>query len=83
MVKTIEDKLKEIIAECGANVKLEEINKESDLVLDFGFRSMNFIQLVAELELQFDIEFDEDNLLLECLSNFGTLLRVIEGKVTK
>ena len=78
----LEDKLKEIIHECSQHVEVEQINRESNLIEDFGYGSMNFIQLVAEVELQFNIEVDEDDLLLDRLSNFGTLLQMIERKIS-
>lgn len=72
-----ENKLKELIVSCGDFVVLDKINKETDLVRDFGFNSINIIQLVVEMERAFDIEVDDENLLQEKLSPYNNLVEIL------
>lgn len=74
-------KLKQIIASCKKQVVEANIHQDSDLMRDFGFDSMNFIHLVTEVEMEFDIEISESEIDLAKLSNFSRLLGMIEEKI--
>jgi len=76
-----EEKLKELIVSCRDSVELEKINEETDLVRDFGFNSINIIQLVVEIESVFDIEIDDENLLQEKLSPYKNLIEILKAKL--
>lgn len=75
-----EDKLKEVIKACGDNVDISSINDDTDLVRDFGFDSINIVQLVVEMESTFDIEVDDDDLMLEKLSLYRGLIEILKVK---
>ncbi|MCM3135791.1 acyl carrier protein [Paenibacillus polysaccharolyticus] len=82
-VKDIELQLKSIIVSCGKNVKLDQINEDSDLIQELAYDSMNFIQLIAELEMEFDIEIDETEIDLVNLSKYKSLVELVISKLVK
>ena len=53
------DKVKEIIAE-ELGIELEEIKLESDLAEDLGADSLDAIELIMEIESQFDVEIADN-----------------------
>jgi len=83
MVYKFEEKLKEIIVSCGDGVNIDAINEGSDLVRDFNFNSINVIQLVVQLESEFYIEIDDENLLLEKLSPYNGLIEILKAKLNE
>lgn len=67
--------------------KLEEPIEEADVYLslyDLGINSITFVLIVVELESTFEIEFDDDMLVLENVNNIKTLINyVCEKKLLK
>ena len=62
----------------------EEITQEN--ILDLSFEngitnSLEFVSIVIELETEFDIEFDDDMLLISSYENIGQLVDYISQKV--
>lgn len=43
------------------NEEIEKINLQSNLI-GMGYNSLNFIELVVKAELEFEIEFNDDDL---------------------
>lgn len=80
MVYNFEQQLKEVIISCSDAVELEKINDDTDLVKDFGFNSVNLIQLIVELETVFDIEIDDEDLQVDKLSTYKGLLQILKEK---
>jgi acyl carrier protein len=83
MCYKFEKKLKEVIASCGNYVIFENINDDTDLVRDFNFSSIDIIQLVVELESAFDIEIDDDDLLIESLAPYKSLIEILKLKLNE
>lgn len=81
MAYTFENKLKEVIASCGENINIDDLNENTDLIRDFKFTSINIVQLVVQLENVFDIEIDDDNLSQEKLSSYRSLLEILKRKL--
>lgn len=78
-----EEKLRNIIVSCCDSIDVKQINDDTDLVQDFEFDSINIIQLVVKLETEFDIEIDDDDLILEKLSLYKGLAEIIEKKISE
>ena len=55
MICEIEYRLKEIIVSSGEDIKFSDINENTDLIGDYNFTSINFIQLIVKIENVFDI----------------------------
>ncbi len=71
----IEQKVIEIIADF-LDIEAEEIKVESDLKEDLQADSLDFVELVMELEEEFDFEADEDK--LAGLKTVGDVIKFIE-----
>ncbi|MCY9512513.1 acyl carrier protein [Paenibacillus apiarius] len=76
MNNTIKCKLEKIINEILVTEDIKGIGENDSL----GLNSVQFIQLVVEIEKEFDIEFADDDLNL---SNFGSLNSLIAYIVNK
>ena len=78
----IDEKLKSIIKGI-ANVEIVEgtINDETILTMDLKFDSIQIIELIVELETQFEIKLDEEDLDLEKLSVYKNLFKLVEDKL--
>lgn len=76
-----EQKLKKIIAECGEGIDSNVIDSKTDLIRDFGFSSINIIQLIVALESEFDIEIDDEYLVFEKLSPYIELVTILRKKL--
>lgn len=63
------------------NIPKSKIKKHSHLIKDLGMSSLDMMQLVCSIEEQYDIEFDEDN-LIELLT-VDKIASYLENKLTK
>lgn len=77
--------IREIITEkFKLNRPLEELKDDTQLFRSEGL-SLNSIQgleLLVGIEMKFDIEFDEDDSLVELFENINTLAGYVENKLT-
>ena len=78
---SIEEKVAKILER---NSKIKEIDKK-DLdkftFYDLGVNSLNFIKIIVELEEEFDIEFEDDQINYGLLSNISELVKLIKAKL--
>ena len=61
----------------------EEINKDNIIELSFSdgiVDSLEFVSIIIDIELEFDIEFDDDMLLISNYENVGQLVDYIHSK---
>ncbi len=79
MAYEFEERLKEIIFSCKCGINSSDINEEIDLIKDFGFDSISIIKLIVEIENSFDIEIEDQYLLLEKLSPYKELVGIVEN----
>ena len=56
----IEDKIKQIIAD-RLKVKIEEIKMESRLIEDLGADSLSGVEIIMDLEQEFNISIPDEN----------------------
>ncbi len=75
----MEEKLKEIVA---AVLELpedeaEKLDPDTDL-LSLGLDSMTCVEVVVNLEEEFDITIDEEDLLVENMSTIALLQKLVE-----
>ena len=76
-----ENRLKELIVLCRDDITINDVNENTNLVTDFVFGSFEIIQLVTDIENAFGIEFDEEDLLIEKLSSYASLVLILENKL--
>lgn len=73
----IEVKLKKIIVECGVGIEKEQINEHTNLIDDLGFESVNLVELIVDIETEFDIEIGDEYLNMTTLSKYDKLLEMV------
>lgn len=79
----IESKLQELIVSSGEDVDFNKINEDTDLVRDFNFDSISLIQLVVNIEKTFNIEINDEDLVIEKLSQYRELVMMLEEKLSE
>jgi len=79
----LNEKLKKIIAEVALKEVNESIiNDDTVLTSDLGYDSVQIIQLIVELESQFQIEIEDDDLDIDKLTIYRNLRDMIAAKIT-
>ena len=77
----INQRLKELIVNVATNdIDVDNINEKTILTTDLGYDSVQIIGLIVELENEFHIEIEDDDLEIENLTVFIKLLEMIERK---
>jgi acyl carrier protein len=80
MKMRVEEKIKQIIYSIIGNDDCNSsITDDSDLINDIGMDSIQIMQLVVELENEFNIEFDDDDLVMENLAKVNNLVQLIDN----
>lgn len=78
----IEMILKEMVVSLSPQeITVESVSDSVDLIKDFGFNSITLIQLVVNVESEFEFEFDDAMLGFESLVNFSKLVEYVKEKV--
>lgn len=81
MSVAIEQKIKEILkADVESDIPIGEIGNE--VALDsLGINSVNFIKFVVDIETEFDIEFDDNDLNFNNFKNIACLVDYVEARL--
>ena len=58
-----------------------EMNDDTDLVTDLGYDSVTTIAVISELENEFGIEFEVEELISDTISKYGSLCNVVLEKL--
>lgn len=61
---------------------MENVSTDSDLLNDFGYDSLAMIELIVAIEEDFEIVVDDDQLDVEALTNYGTLLDLVLNRTS-
>ncbi len=60
-MNNIESKVKQILSQF-IDANEDEIKMEDELALDLGMTSFDMVSMIAEIEMEYDIEIDMENL---------------------
>lgn len=72
--------LKEVIIRVARkSLGQNDITDETSLVKDLGFDSVQMVELIVEIESEFDIEIQDDDLDIEKLMIFKSLLDIVKA----
>jgi len=75
-------KLYEIIAKLSNEKSVNyQLTDETDLIIEHGYDSLKFIQLISEIEEEFQIEFDIDDIDIEKFRSVNYLIQLINKKI--
>lgn len=77
-----ENKLKDIIIKVSRNQIAEnDIYDNTNLINEFGFNSVQVIEMIVEIEINFNIELDDEDMNVEILTNYSRLKDLIIRKI--
>lgn len=79
-MNSIENEIVKIMTEAGKlldNIGLYTTFKEIEL------ESINFITIIVEIEDHFEIEFDDENMILSNYETVGDFVKYVESKMSK
>ncbi len=81
----MEQKVINVIKELIADIleSQEEISEDARLVEDLGIDSVLILQLIANIEMQFNITFDDEDLLVDKFSSISSLADYITELMEK
>lgn len=79
-----EKDLKNIIKE-NTYVSLDDddFKDDTDLIVDLGYDSLSIVNLIADIEKYFKIEFEINELISEIIANYGNLKKSVSSKISK
>lgn len=76
------NKLKTIIAPYAKNADaIASLNEESDFLTDLKINSANLVDVVLDIEEEFDITIDSES--MEKMLTVGAAIDIIEGKLAE
>lgn len=75
------DEIKEIIKNVvietnDVNIKIDELNENTNFINDLSFDSFNFIKMIVALEAQLDVIFTMDDLDINKMKTLGQLINI-------
>ncbi len=80
----LEEKVYELILQIAINSGLEvgTLSDETNISSDLGFDSVALIELIVEIENEFDVEMDEDDMDVNNLVVVGNLISMINERIS-
>lgn len=80
----LEKKVYELILGIAVNSGLEvrTIRDETNILNDLGFDSVALIELIVEIENEFNVEMDEDDMDVNNLVVVGNLISMIDERIS-
>lgn len=83
-MKNVEAELKKIIGSLiGMESDSESITEETNLLKDLGFDSILLVQLIAEIEDEFQIVFKDSDMDVDKLYKFSELTSTVKKYIAK
>ncbi|MCX7923061.1 MAG: acyl carrier protein [Clostridia bacterium] len=70
-----------VIKNSKLKISAEDIEDNSDLITEFGYDSVLFMQLLAEVEKEFGFQFEDEELNLKLLTRYGGLRESVLKKL--
>lgn len=80
-MQSIEDKVINIISNNVLNKEIV-IDKNTNLVQDLVLDSIVFIQIILDIETEFEVEFPDELLTMDSLSSLSTIVSIIESIIS-
>ena len=81
-MKYIEEKIINIIMKkVILNESSISVNPKTDVIEELNFDSLMYIETIADIESEFDVEFDEEDLDIEKLKTVGNFIDLVIKKV--
>lgn len=77
------DILIELIKQCNDINVDGEITDNTDLIEDLGYSSLDLMELIVEIEMEFDIEIPDEFLTTEYLTKVNKLMEIVQISIEK
>lgn len=75
------DKIRQLICEISPVMPaMEEITEKKKLIEDFGFNSLEFIQLIVSIEETFEFQIEAEFLDLQILNDVREIFKYVNSK---
>lgn len=78
---SLQDSLCNIIKEVLENEHIDNNKIKEGQLISLGFNSISFIKMVVKIETEFDIEYDDDMLLIDKLNTLEDLSKYVQLKI--
>ena len=75
-INNIEEKILKLLKE----LVLTEVTRD-DLIVDLGLSSIEYLMLIVQIEKTFNIEFEDDSLIMSAFSTVGDFIQYIKERV--
>lgn len=73
-----EERLKSVIKGCFGEVDTEELGEETNLIDDYDATSIDIIQIIVNLEIEFNIVFPDEYLVIEKIAPYKELVSTMK-----
>lgn len=70
-----------VVSDVFPDIDEENINMSAELTTEYGVDSVSIIQLIVELENEFDIKFDDTELALGLYFDMNDVVAAVAAKV--
>jgi acyl carrier protein len=77
------DKIISILCEIKGDLNIEEISDDADLINDIGLDSLQMINFLLQIEDEFDIEVDFEELDYNLMRSISKFTQFIENQIEK
>lgn len=78
---SLQESLCNIIKEVLENDKINNNEIAEGSLISLGFNSISFIKMVIKIETEFDIQYDDDMLLIDKLNTLEYLSKYVQSKI--
>ena len=79
--KDVEAKVLQTVSNVMPEIDVENIDMSAELVVAYGVDSVSIIQLIVELEKEFNIEFDDTELALGLYYDMNDIVAAVMRKM--
>ncbi len=79
--KDVEAKVLQVVSNVMPEIDVENIDMSAELVIAYGVDSVSIIQLIVELEKEFNIEFDDTELALGLYYDMNDIVAAVTRKL--
>jgi len=84
MILEVKEKLKEIVMKnVDMKISFKDISDETNLIKEFILDSLQIVNIIADIELVFEVAFPQDRKTLELLTKFDELSNFIQKMIMK
>lgn len=78
------EKLKLLVAKnASIDIEAEEISDETKLLDELEYDSVKIVELIVDIEEEFDFEFEDDDLVIEKYEIFKNLNSLVERRIAE